>query len=231
MQPYFLPYLGYFSLIKHADMFILLDEVQFIRHGWIERNRILKQNAGWLYIQVPLIKNTSYPLIKELKIDNSQKWKEKILAQVVPYKKKAPNYYKVVALLNSIFEKEYNDIVSLNKEVLMVVCNYLGFPKEIEVFSQMNLEIDKPNAPDEWALNICKSLKGADEYWNSQGGADFFDLTKYDNANIKLHFLNMHLGKYNQFRSDFEPGLSILDVMMFNTKEEIGAMLNQFTLA
>ena len=71
MQPYFFPYLGYFSLIKHADLFILFDTPQFIRHGWIERNRILKPDVGWMYVSVLLIKHELQTPIKDVKIDNS----------------------------------------------------------------------------------------------------------------------------------------------------------------
>ncbi len=89
MQPYFMPYIGYISLIKHSDVFILFDPVQFIRHGWIERNRILKQNEGWLYIQVPLLKSGRDTLIQDCLIDNSKDWKNKILSQLQIYKKKS----------------------------------------------------------------------------------------------------------------------------------------------
>ena len=91
MQPYFMPYLGYFSLIKNTDEFILFDTVQFIRHGWIERNRILKPSGGWQYFQVPIIKeNGRETVIKNVRINNSENWKSKILAQLQHYKKKAP---------------------------------------------------------------------------------------------------------------------------------------------
>lgn len=73
MQPYFLPYLGYISLIKNTDKFILFDTVQFIRHGWIERNRILKQTGGWQYIQIPLEKKQMSTVIKDVKINNKEK--------------------------------------------------------------------------------------------------------------------------------------------------------------
>ena len=93
MQPYFLPYIGYFSIIKHTDEFILFDSVQFIRHGWIERNRILKQSGGWQYIQVPIIKNNGREtLIKDIRINNTDNWKTKILAQIQHYKKKSYKY-------------------------------------------------------------------------------------------------------------------------------------------
>ena len=85
MQPYFFPYVGYYSLIKNTDKFILFDTVQFIRHGWIERNRILKPNEGWQYIQVPLLKHNRDIFIKDLGIKNTELWREKLKAQLQNY--------------------------------------------------------------------------------------------------------------------------------------------------
>ena len=230
MQPYFLPYLGYISLIKHTDVFILFDPVQFIRHGWIERNRVLKQNEGWLYIQVPLLKYERETPIKDIYIDNSQNWKSRIFSQIQPYKKIAPNYFKVKNLIDELFSEDFYTIVSLNKHSLEMICQYLGFKKELPIFSQMNLEIEQPKAPDEWALNICKAMHGVTEYWNPPGGISFFDKTKYDRVNIDLKFQKINLLEYNQKRTLFEPGLSILDAMMFNSVEEINLMLDNYEL-
>lgn len=231
MQPYFMPYLGYFSLIKHTDLFILFDTVQFIRHGWIERNRILKQTGGWQYIQVPLIKSNGHStLIKDVRINNQDNWKGKIIAQLQHYKKKAPYYYKTISLLEDVFSCDYDDIVSLNNNALQVICRYLGINTKIEVFSKMNLSIAQATAPDEWALNICKAIEGADEYWNPPGGLYFFDRMKYEKEGIKLCFQQVNLEQYNQSVLPFEAGLSIVDVLMFNSPEEINNMLNKYTL-
>ena len=230
MQPYFLPYLGYFSLIKHTDEFILLDTVQFIRHGWIERNRILKPSDGWQYIMVPLKKHSRETIIKDIEINNDQQWKEKILAQLQHYKKQAPYFSNVIDILNEIFSKEYATIVDLNLASLKTVCNYLGINTPIQVFSLMNIDIEPANAPDEWALNICKALGNVDEYWNPPGGQSFFDRKKYENAGINLKFHSAILTDYDQKRNVFEPGLSILDVMMFNSIEEINKMLDNYEL-
>jgi len=230
MQPYFLPYLGYFSLIKHTDEFILFDTVQFIRHGWIERNRILKPSNGWQYIMVPLKKHSRETLIKDIEINNDQQWKEKILAQLQHYKKQAPYFSNVIDILNEIFSKEYATIVDLNLASLKTVCNYLGINTPIQVFSLMNIDIEPANAPDEWALNICKALGNVDEYWNPPGGQSFFDRKKYENAGINLKFHSAILTDYDQKRNVFEPGLSILDVMMFNSVEEINKMLDNYEL-
>jgi len=230
MQPYFLPYLGYFSLIKHTDEFILFDTVQFIRHGWIERNRILKPSNGWQYIMVPLKKHSRETLIKDIEINNDQQWKEKILAQLQHYKKQAPYFSNVIDILNEIFSKEYATIVDFNLASLKTVCYYLGINTPIQVFSLMNIDIEPANAPDEWALNICKALGNVDEYWNPPGGQSFFDRKKYENAGINLKFHSAILTDYDQKRNVFEPGLSILDVMMFNSIEEINKMLDNYEL-
>ena len=230
MQPYFFPYIGYISLIKHTDRFILFDPVQFIRHGWIERNRILKQNDGWLYIQVPLSNKGRDVIIKDLVIDNSQNWKGKLLAQLQPYKKIAPNYFKVMKLINEVLGRDYNFLVDLNLAILQHICDYLSIEHNISVFSEMDLQIDTPEAPDEWALNICKALGNIDEYWNPPGGQSFFDKSKYDAAGINLKFQSVNLKPYSQSRENFETGLSIIDLLMFNSIEEIHGMLDDYTL-
>lgn len=230
MQPYFFPYLGYFSLIKHTDQFILFDPVQFIRHGWIERNRILKQGEGWLYIKVPLVKHERDTLIKDIHIDNAQNWQQTILAQLQTYKKIAPYYEDVVGIVNRVFEKQTDSIVELNKKCLEEICSYLNIKINLQVFSEMNLQLAHVDAPDEWALNICKALEGDVEYWNPPGGEEFFDRKKYEEANIPLRFQKVELKPYDQHRETFEAGLSIIDVLMFNSREEVGNMLDSYEL-
>tara|TARA_R110000787_G_scaffold136193_1_gene248660 strand:- start:2503 stop:3213 length:711 start_codon:yes stop_codon:yes gene_type:complete len=227
MQPYFFPYLGYFSLIQNCDEFILFDTPQFIRHGWIERNKILKPNGEPLYIKVPLLKHSRETAINDLKIRNTENWKEKILAQLIPYKKKAKNYFNVINLINEIFEFETDSIVSLNNIALQKTCSYLEISTPIKIWSKMNIEIGKVNAPDEWALHICKAMN-ATSYYNPEGGIDFFDKNKYLQANIDLKFLKMDIIPYEQFENEFIPFLSILDILMFNDKKEINMMLDSF---
>ncbi len=229
MQPYFLPYIGYFSLIKHTDKFVLLDEVQFIRHGWIERNRILKQTGGWTYIKVPIIKsNGRNTLIKNILIDNQQNWKEKILAQLQYYKKIAPNYPVVIKILNELFNEEYKDIVSLNKAAIKSICTYLGFKAEISVYSEMNLSIEKVNSADEWALNICKAIGNVKEYWNPEGGTSFFDINKYFKNRITVRFIKLKQNQYFQGGLGFEPNLSVIDLLMFHDVTKANQLIDEF---
>ncbi len=231
MQPYFFPYLGYIGLIKHTDAFILFDGVQFIRHGWIERNRILKPNEGWQYISVALKKASSRSLIQDTHLNNEQAWQEKIFAQLQHYKKKSPYYRDTIELIKDAFSKPSESITQLNCNCLESVCAYLGVPFRCGIYSQMSLQIEEANTPDEWALNICKAL-GYNEYWNPTGGMEFFDRSKYEAAGIKLQFMQPALPFYSQRRGpeNFENGLSIIDVMMFNSPEAICQILDDYEL-
>lgn len=230
MQPYFFPYIGYFSLIKNTEQFILLDDVQFIRHGWIERNRILKQNGKWLYVKVPILKDGQKTLIKNVLIDNQKNWKQTILSQLEIYKKKSPYYYTIKNLIEEVLNNDFTDIVSLNLNSLKVICDYLNIDSNFKIYSHLNLNIKQPTAPDEWALNICNALQNVTEYWNPIGGIDFFDKSKYQKSNIQLLFQKVKLEEYNQKNESFIPGLSIIDVLMFNPIDKIHEMLDNFEL-
>ena len=230
MQPYFLPYLGYFSLIKQTDRFILFDTVQFIKHGWIERNRILKPQSGWQYISVPLIKHNRGTNIKDIQIRNTSDWEKTMFAQLEHYKRRAPFYQETIDTLKLALDIDTESIVKLNEHVLRTICAYIGVEFNVDIFSEMNLSIEEVNAPDEWALNICKALKNVESYWNPEGGLEFFDCKKYEKAGIKINFLKMNLPRYPQRRPEFEAGLSIIDVMMFNEPTQINKMLDDYLL-
>ncbi|MBB5336847.1 WbqC family protein [Pectinatus brassicae] len=229
MQPYFLPYLGYYSLLKQVDYYIYLDEVQYIYHGWIDRNRILKPNDGWQYIKVPIKKHNRETLIKDIIINNDNNWKDRILNQIIHYKKKANYYYKVKNLLEYVFDEEFTTISQLNIAMDKAVCDYLKIDTPINVFSKMDLNIETPVKADEWALNICKALGNIEAYWNAPGGKEFFDEKKYKDAGIEIKFPKINLTNYNQGNAVFEHALSILDVMMFNSVEEINKMLDSYS--
>ncbi len=229
MQPYFLPYLGYFSLIKHTDRWIVTDEVQFIRHGWMQRNRILKPREGWQYIKVPLEKHHYDIATKDVKIKSNHNWQDKIIRQLEHYKKKAPFYNDVMNLLNTVFDKKTDSIVDLDVFALQLICKYLTIEFNYSIFSQSAINIAKVNEADEWGLEISKAL-GAKYYYNSIGGKSFFNRNKYEQENIHIKFHKLNLQEYDQKRIKFEPGLSIIDVMLFNSPDIICKMLDDYEL-
>lgn len=228
MQPYFFPYIGYFQLINAVDKFILLDTVQFIRHGWIERNRVLKNSNEWLYIKSPLLKHSRETLIKDIYIRKDD-WQKKILAQLITYKKQAPFYKEVIDLLYSIFLVNTDNISFFNFNSLCKISEYLNISTPIEIFSNAKIEIEQINDSGDWALNISKSIN-ATHYINPIGGVHLFDKKKFEDSKIKLSFLKTNEITYTQFDNEFVPYLSIIDVLMFNSKEQIIEMLKEYTL-
>ena len=229
MQPYFLPYLGYFSLIKHTDLWVVFDSAQFIKGGWIERNRVLHPHDGWVYIQVPLEKHPSCASIAEVKLRKGQPWRERLLAQLAHYKKAAPYYAQVISLLKDAVDTELEGIAALNVHLLEKCCCYLEMPFRYTTFSTCSVFGSKVRSPDEWALETAKAF-GAAEYINAPGGMTFFDNAKYENAGLRLTFLKPRLIPYDQKRDHFVSGLSIIDVMMFNNPSTIRDMLDEVDL-
>lgn len=230
MQPYFFPYLGYFMLMQNASRFFLLEDVQFIHHGWIERNRILKPSGDdWQYIKVPLKKHSQKTLIKDIEIDNSQDWKKKIFSQLEHYKKKTRFYNQVIDVIRECLNIETVSITLLNQHIMQTICNYLSITTPVEIISLEKVKIEEPRLPDEWALNICKAM-GYSQYVNPPGGQSFFDREKYLNNGVKLFFLNPILKEYKQGNFSFISGLSVIDVLMFNSVQDIKCQLSAYTL-
>lgn len=228
MQPYLFPYVGYFSLINYVDEFIFFDSPQYIRKGWINRNRILRADGNPDFFTVPIQKCARETAIKDVMIDNSIKWKEKIMGQLTVYKRRAPYYERVLDLIKDVF-LDSESISELAIKSVITTMEYIGIETEVDIFSKMKIQISDVNDSDEWALNITKAM-GYKTYVNPPGGMLFFDKEKYKKANIELQFLEATLNPYNQRIGKFEAGLSILDMMMFLKPDEIREMLQCYTI-
>lgn len=229
MQPYFYPYIGYFQLIQTADRFILFDDVQYIRHGWINRNRILKPGEGFQYIIMPLADHGRDTLIRDVQLTDSDNNKDKILRQLEHYKKTAPCYNTVRALIGDSFSTRQTSIAAMNGHCLKATCDYIGVDFTIELSSQMNFDYTQVKDAGEWALRMSEQLQ-ATTYINPAGGRNLFDAGKFEASNIQLQFLKTGSTAYNQRRPLFEPALSIIDVMMFNEPAAIKDLLNDYQL-
>ena len=145
------------------------------------------------------------------------------------YKKKAPYYFEVCELLKECLSVSETSIVKLNAYCLAKTCEYIGIPFNYEVYTEMGLEIAKVSHPGEWALRISEAMH-ATSYVNPPGGKEIFDRRKFDDANIELQFLDTKLPEYSQRRNTFENGLSIIDVMMFNSPKTIREMLDDYEI-
>lgn len=229
MQPYFFPYIGYFSLMEYADEFILFDTAQYDRKGWMNRNRILKPKEGWQYIRAGVVKPAFRATIQEVVLAGDPGWKDTIVRQLEHYKGTAPHYEETVALVASSLAKPASTLTELNRNTLAAVRDALGIECPINVFSEMDLELGEVQHAGQWALRISEAA-GAKEYVNPPGGKDIFDAKDFGQAGIKLTFLTNELTEYNQHRNVFEAGLSIIDTLMFCSPEERRTMLNNYIL-
>lgn len=226
MQPYFFPYIGYWQLIHAVDCFVVFDDVQYIRHGWINRNRILKPGGGWQYIVVPLKKHDAREVIKNVMVHPDKKWKELIFAQLAHYKKAryfGEAYRLVGEALSSANEQ---GIAALNLSIIKTICSVLDMKKDIRLSSVQQYDYTNVGDAGEWALRIAEQM-GATEYINPIAGKELFDKEKYSASNIKLSFLKTNELVYPQW-GEFIPALSIIDVLMFNGVEGTCHLLEEY---
>ena len=221
MQPYFFPYLGHFSLITAVDEWIVFDITQYTPKTWMNRNCILHPRAGWQYVTVPLSNSSISIKTHEAKVLNLTEAKANIQGKLSHYKKKAPHFEAVHALINKVFDSATDDsLVHLNVLGLVAVCQYLDIPFNYRICSKLNLPLPENLGPGEWALEIC-SLLGATSYVNPASGQGIFDPAEFARRGISLFFAQPTEFVYKTSPYQYEPYLSILDVLMWNSPEVV----------
>ena len=229
MQPYFFPYIGYFSLMDVADHFVFFDTPQYQRKSWMLRNRIYDHTPqGWQYFRLNIEKAPQQTSLADIRLKEQAGW-GKIFKQIQMYKKKAPYYEEVRELLELISSGKFEKLAEFNCHSLEYIAEYLGIDCQFSTFSELGVEVPEECPAGEWALYTCLKL-GAEEYINPEGGTDLFDREKYDANNIRLSFLKHNLPVYPQATEVFTQGLSIIDLLMFNSKEQLMSILRDYTL-
>ncbi|MEG0958261.1 MAG: WbqC family protein [Erysipelotrichaceae bacterium] len=226
MQPYFMPYLGYWQLINAVDKYIIYDDVNYIKGGWINRNRILS-NGGAVYFNLPVIGASPNKLINEVEINLSIKGIKKSLKTLVGCYQKAPYFSVVFPLLESIMYYKEANLALFIKHSFETIAGYLNINTEFILSSK--LEKNNELKAQDKVIHICE-LVMADEYFNAIGGQQLYSYEDFNNRGIKLSFVKTRLEIYKQFKNDFIPGLSIIDILMFNSRDECIKQLNNFEL-
>lgn len=226
MQPYFFPYLGYWQLLNAVDKYVIYDDVNFIKNGWINRNNILLNGQKHM-LTIPLDGASPNLLINQVKVTYNDKEKEKILRTIEMAYKKAPYFDQVFPIIVSVIKEESNLISRALINQFKLVCAYLGITTELIVSSELEKN-NELHAQDK-VLHICKIL-GATDYINAIGGQELYSHDDFQKHDINLWFLKTDLSPYTQFKNDFVPGLSMIDIMMFNSPTEIKEMLNKYEL-
>ena len=226
MQPYFLPYIGYWQMMQAVDEFVVYDDVQFSR-GWINRNRLL-WNGNADTFTLPLLKGSSRVAINERFLTDA--WPDArtaLLQKITHAYAKAPQFDRVFALIDKMLNTEKSNLADFLFETLRDVQVYLGIETPLVRASQVPLG-DDLRAADR-ILALCKA-RGAHSYINAPGGRDLYDKEQFSAQGIDLFFIESGEISYEQLGSDFVPHLSILDVMMFNDVAEIRDMLGRYSL-
>jgi hypothetical protein len=223
MQPYFMPYIGYFQLINSVDKFILYDDIQYTKKGWINRNRILL-NGSDNYISLPLKKDSDFLNIKDRYLAKTwPKERIKILNKIKASYKKSPYFQDTFPIIESIILVNNYNLFDFLHNSIVTIAKHININTNIIISS--TLTIEPLLKAENKVIAICQELD-ATNYINPIGGTELYDKDNFANKNIKLNFLQSSLLPYKQFAHDFIPGLSIIDILMFNSKENITRALN-----
>jgi hypothetical protein len=226
MQPYFFPYIGYFQLIKAVDVFVIYDDVNFIKKGWVNRNNILVNGKGFLF-SIALKSISQNKLINEIAVDENSSWRVDLLKTIRLSYMKAPFFEQVFPVIQDIILHEEKNASKLITYSLQKICDFLSIEANIIISS----DIDKNNdlKGQDKIIDICKKML-ADKYINAIGGVELYNKDVFSKHNISLKFIKSTPIIYSQFKNEFIPWLSIIDVMMFNSIDDVKIMLNQFEL-
>ncbi len=228
MQPYLFPYIGYFQLMNAADEFVVYDNIQFSKKGWINRNRIL-DNGSAIYITAPLKKDSDYLDIKDRWLADT--WaieRKKMLNRITASYKKAPCFDIVYPVIEKCILFGEMNLFKFIFNSLTLLKEYLEIPASFVISS--SIEINHTLKAEEKVISICKA-RSAKTYLNPVGGVALYDKDDFKKEGIDLQFLKANDISYPQFNTAFVPSLSIIDVMMFNSKDSVKDLLNsKFTI-
>lgn len=225
MQPYFFPYLGYWQLINAVDKYVVYDDVNYIKGGWIARNNILLNGREHL-LTLPLIAPSPNKLIKDIPITRDSIARKKIIKNLNAAYSKAPYYNKIMPIIERLILNSVT-IAECNYQSIIDIGNYLGIKTEIILSSQ--LEKNNELKGEEKVLHIVKLLNG-DCYYNTIAGKHLYSQDDFKKVNIQLKFLKMIGTEYKQYENEFVSNLSIIDTLMFNDIAKIQTMLENYEL-
>ena len=227
MQPYLFPYIGYWQLMQAVDTFVVYDNIQFTKKGWFHRNHILLNGKKNLF-SIPLKKDSDYlDVVDRMLSEDSDRQIKKIIARIDGSYRHAPYFNDVFPLIKDILGSTEKNLFYYIYNSIQVINEYLDIKTKIILSS--TLETDEQLKADERVIAINKILH-MDHYINAIGGLKLYDKDKFLAEGISLNFLNPEIVEYKQFDNEFVPYLSIIDIMMFNSKDQIKEMMGRYTL-
>jgi hypothetical protein len=226
MQPYIFPYIGYFQLLNAVDVFVVYDDVNYIKKGWINRNTILVNGNGFLFT-VPLKNVSQNKHINQISLDDDASWKKELLKTIELSYKKAPYFDDVFPILKKIVLHPDTNLASFIFNSLQQICDYLAIKTTLILSSAIEKNTNLKG--QDKIIEICRKLNTT-QYVNAIGGKELYTKDAFLDNTIELNFITTNPIVYNQFKNDFIPWLSIIDVLMFNSVEQTKDFLNQYKL-
>lgn len=226
MQPYFFPYIGYWQLLNAVDKYVIYDDVNFIKGGWINRNRIL-MNGEAKMINLKMNGASPNKLINEVEVADDKVYNKKLLRTIEACYSKAPYYSDVFPIIENIINNDEKSLAKYLEYSIRKVCDYLLIDTEIILSSTIDKNSELRG--QEKVIELCKVFK-ADEYYNAVGGQELYSYEDFASQGINLRFLKTGMVEYQQLNNEFISNLSILDVLMFNSIEQVKNKLEIYEL-
>lgn len=216
MQPYFLPYIGYFQLISAVDRFIVYDNIKYTKKGWINRNRMLMEGKDVVF-SLPLKAASDYLHVRQREIATDFN-RINLLNKFKGAYRSAPYFAQVFPLIEQIMRHEDTNLFNFLFNSIAQTCAHLGITTTISISSSVT--IDHSLKGEEKVLALCEAVGGS-VYVNAIGGTELYSKIAFSKRNIDLKFIHSKIFQYPQFDNVFVPWLSIIDVLMFNRIEHV----------
>ncbi|MAB94835.1 MAG: hypothetical protein CMC98_01870 [Flavobacteriales bacterium] len=227
MQPYFMPYIGYFQLINSVDKFVIYDNIQYTKKGFINRNRILF-NGKDRGFTIPIKKSSDYLDVVEREISNTWlKDGDKLINLIKQSYRNAPYFNVCLPLITECIKHDDPNLFNFIHNSVKILCNYLDI--NTQIIKSSDVPIDHSKKSQDKVIAICKSLK-ATKYINAIGGQELYKKPAFKKEGIDLSFIKTNYIEYKQFNNRFEPWLSIIDLLMFNSQKELKKHTNNYNL-
>jgi len=226
LQPYFFPYLGYFQLIAASDVFVIYDDAQFIKRGWVNRNRIVGDiSPQWFTFPVEAGPQT-LPIKERTYVTDSRKYPASLLSTLRHRYRRAPGYAPVMQLIEDVLSFDDRNVAAFNANLIRRVCGHLSIDTRIEVASALRT---RRSAGAQDVVEVCQLLGGT-RYLNPIGGIELYSPEFFRSFGLVLEFLQSEVAPYRQFNQPFQPALSVIDTLMFNDAAQMRSLLLQFRI-
>jgi len=240
MQPYFFPYIGYFHAIHAVDKYIIYENLDYIKDGWMNRNRVLIKNQSPSYLSVMVEGRSSNKKTNEIELNTSFNWRRKLLNKVFFNYKGSPFFDESYLLIEECINIDSDMLFMYNSKIVKKLAEYLELDTEIQYDNRHFLTLEKKiaagiiddakfEAKSKRVFEICKH-ENADVFVNAIGGRALYDKIQFKENGIDLYFVETEEIEYNQFSANFHPNLSIIDVLMHNGQDRTKDLLNNYKL-